>query len=239
MLDSIPSNNRKLKILISILGIGIIILSLILRSIFPAEVPWMPEGFTTPIIAFEFLQTTSEVLMFFGPAGPEQGALVEAMITGHKIDTIYLVVYGLFLAGWALLAVKKSGNNFFYLLIFFAIVASVGDWYENKQLVLIASNLDWRYFDGTLLDLWLFTWLKWGSLSITLAGLSFFTWKLGWLGKLFAIVAAVTLILGGIAIFERSVITSYFTLGITLGFVLLIVLSFIFLVRKSGSVQRS
>ncbi|KAA3633718.1 MAG: hypothetical protein DWQ02_12685 [Bacteroidetes bacterium] len=231
--------NRKPEILISILGLGIIILSLILRSIFPTEVPWMPEGFTTPIIAFEFLLTTSEVLMFFGSAGPEQEALVEAMLTGHKIDNVYLVVYGLFLAGWSLLAARKTRNNFFYLLIFFAILASIGDWYENKQLVLIASNLSWGYFDGTLFELWLCTWLKWGSLSITLAGLSFFTWKQGWTGKIFAVVSAITLILGGIAFFERSAITSYFTLGITLGFVLLIIKSFVLLLRKADSIEQA
>ncbi len=189
MPDSKTANNRKLKILIAILGLGIIVVSLILRSIFPTEVPWMPEGFTSPIIAFEFLQTPAEVHKFFGSAGPEQDALVQSMITGHKVDTIYLVVYGLFLATWSWMAAKVTRNNFFYLLIFFAIVASVADAYENKQLVFISQNLEGGYLEGHLFDLSLFTWLKWGCISITLAGLSFITWKHGWIGKVFAVVS--------------------------------------------------
>ncbi len=214
-----------LKILILILGLGIIVLSLVLRSIFPSTVAWMPEGFSTPIIAYEFLLSSEEVLKFFGPAGPLRDSWVESMVTGHKVDTVYLLVYGLFLVSWGWLALKKSGRNFYFAIILLAVMASVCDWFENKQLVQMATALETQDFDKPLKLLLLFTWLKWGSLALALGGLSAYLWAKGWLGKIYSLVSVLTIVLGFMAFLNRSIINTYFTLGITVLFLLLIVLA--------------
>lgn len=215
-------NDRNLTFLIFASGIGIIVVSNILKMFFPSSVAWLPEGFSSPILAFEFLQTNREVLQFFGPASPERDAWVTGMNRGHQVDYLYLVVYGLFLASWGLLGFRKTGNKLFYGIIVLAVVAALSDLMENLQLVNIASNLDAGTFETPLKRLFLFTWLKWGSLAFALAGISVYLFKTGFAGKIYMVVSLATLVLGVIAFINRSAFTGYFTLGITVQFVFLI-----------------
>jgi hypothetical protein len=48
------------------LGLAVIMMSVLLLFIFPSKAPSLPEGFFTPIIAFEFVQTSTEVIEMFG-----------------------------------------------------------------------------------------------------------------------------------------------------------------------------
>lgn len=226
--------NQKLNLLTLLLGGGIVIISLVLQFIFPSEIAWMPEGFSSPIIAFEFLLTSEEVLRFFGPPGEARDSWVEAMVSGHKVDGLYLVVYGFFIVVWGWRAQRSSGHRFFFGVMALAVLASVSDLFENRQLVQMATSLEAGVFDQPLKKLFLFTWLKWGSLTLALGGLSLYFWKNGWLGKAYAVISAITLILGIMAFFNRSILTTYFTLGITLLFLFLIVYAVISMVRSKN-----
>ena len=63
--DSHSRGNLTAKILIFIIGLAVLALSVMLQTTFPKEAAWMPEGFSSPVLAFEFLQTNEEVKQFF------------------------------------------------------------------------------------------------------------------------------------------------------------------------------
>lgn len=209
-----------------LLATAVAITSLFLTTLFPSEAAWMPEGFTVPIIAYEFLLTNAEVSQFFGPPSAQRAEWVAGMYKGHQWDSLYLVLYSVFLALWGAYAVQQTRQKWFYAVSLLAILAAVSDIFENRQLVAILEILDTSKFDNELSRLFIFTWLKWGSLAIALAGLSLFTKQRGWLGKIHLGIGVLTLILGVVAFFNRSVVTSWFTVGITMQFLLLIILSF-------------
>lgn len=209
-----------------IFAIAVALTSLLLGTLFPSKVAWLPEGFTVPIIAYEFLLTNAEVSQFFGPPTEQRTEWITGMYQGHRWDTLYLVLYGSFLALWGGYAVKQSQQKWFYIISVLALIAAISDVFENRQLVAILDILETGRFDQELNRLFIFTWLKWGSLTIALAGLSLFTIQKGWLGKIHLGIGVLTLILGIVAFFNRSVVTSWFTVGITIQFLLLIILSF-------------
>lgn len=199
--------------------------SLFISSLFPAEAAWMPEGFQVPIIAYEFLQTEAEVQQFFGAPSTEREAWIAAMYKGHQWDYLYLVIYGVFLAAWGYFAVLQTKNQSFYAICILAVLASLSDVFENFQLVAILSKIDTGGMTSELDKLFLFTWLKWGALALALNGLAFFTTRYFKLGKVHLVIGGVTLLLGIVAFFQRSAVTSWFTFGVTLQFLLLMIMS--------------
>ncbi len=209
--------------LILLLGIGIIILNFALVATFPAEAAWMPDGFTVPILAYEFLQTSEEVQRFFGEPGPEQDQWIAGMRLGHQLDYIYLLFYASFLAAWGWYCGQFATKKIAYVVITLAVIAAAADVLENIQLVEITYKLAGQNMDPELRLLFLFTWLKWGSLALALAALSPYFLERSWLGKTLVGISFITLILGSIAFFDRSVVTSYFTTGIALQFLLLFI----------------
>lgn len=214
-------------------GLGIIVLSQILGATFPKEIAWMPEGFSSPIIAFEFLQSNKEVIDFFGVEGTQRAEWVQSFLKGHQYDNIYLIIYSFFLIFWAIKAAKNTENKAFYFLIPLALHAGFCDWMENQQLDAISTQLSTLEFTPELNKLFIFTWLKWGSLAIALAILGGSLVKKNILGKVLAVLGAITLVLGFLAFFNRSVVTNFFVLGITGQFVLLIVLAGIDVFKKT------
>lgn len=215
---------RTNKILV-VLGVAVIIFSIVLMFVFPAEVPKMPDGFGVPIIAYEFLQTDQEVKAFFGPEGGVRDKLVAAMNLGHTLDYCFLVLYGGFLAVWGTFCVRLTSNKLFYLVTFLAIVAAFGDVFENMQLVKIANTLKKGVFGAELKNLFLFTWIKWGAMALAFPIIGSCTFKFGWFGKIITFLSYLTLILGIVAFVDRSMVTVLFTKGISLLFLLLFVLS--------------
>ena len=81
----------------------------VLLMVFPSKAPWMMDGFFTPVIAFEFIQSQSEVYQLFGlpgsldqlPMGQMMSqemtqAMIKAMDLGNRLDYIFMVLYTLF-----------------------------------------------------------------------------------------------------------------------------------------------
>lgn len=204
---------------------GIIIINVVMAQFFPQEVAKMPDGFSTPIIAYEFLQTPEEVVQFFGSDTTKREEWITGMDNGHKVDYIYLLFYSAFLGLWGWIAAKRTGNNLFYMIPILAIIAGIADLFENLQLMELTQLLEGGAMEGTLHKLFVFTWIKWGCLALGLAGLSIYLYPRNWGGKTYSLISLITLVLAVLAFVERSVITTYFTLGIVLLFTLLIVIA--------------
>jgi len=85
--------NRPFK-KIGFVGAAVITMSLILLAVFPSNGSKLPEGFFTPIIAFEFIQTKAEVFqLFVSTDGTIRREMVDAMNLGNQLDYIYMVLY--------------------------------------------------------------------------------------------------------------------------------------------------
>lgn len=168
------TNNRKRPFLLAgLMGIPVVITSVILLIVFPSRVPKLPEGFITPIIAFEFVRTPQEVMDLFGQAGsPERQELVRAFDLGNRIDFLYMVLYTAFLFVFCQRVAFTRERKVYYLGCALSAAALLGDFLENMQLLSITSRLDTGVFERQLEMLRIFTWQKWGSIALVLLLLS-------------------------------------------------------------------
>jgi hypothetical protein len=208
------------------IGLGVILVSLILMAINPKEVPKMPDGFTTPILAFEFVQSKQEVWDLFGKDTAVRADLTRAFDLGSWVDFVYILLYGGFLFTFAVTCVRQTGNKLYWGTAVFAMIIMFGDVMENVQLLDITAAVETGTFQQQLTLLPIFTWIKWGGLSISFLLLTpyFFTQNL--FARLIGIVAIITFGLGGIAFLNRSQFNEYYALSIALMFVLMIIYSF-------------
>lgn len=212
---------------IGFLGIGVILMSLVLMAVFPTTAPWMMDGFFTPIIAFEFIGTTEEVFQFFGsPDSPEYDPMIEAMDLGNRLDFIYMVLYSLFLLLFARQCVKLTGNRLFYLSMGLALVVLIGDFLENLQLLEITSKLSSGNFEEELQYLRIFTWQKWGGLTVYFVTLLPYFFEGGPFSKILSGMGVGLFVFGEIAYMHRSVLNEILGLSIAVMFVLMIIYCF-------------
>lgn len=229
--------DKKLLLSLVLLGITLMIFNVWMGAYFPSQVNQMPEGFTVPIIAYEFLETDQEVLEFFGEDSPTRETWISGMREGHMIDNYYLLAYSAFLAIWGIYLARQSGKKGYYLVSVLALFAGIADFVENIQLLAMLDKLDLGQFSPELERLHMFTWIKWGSLAVALSILSVHVYGKNWAGKVLVFVSAITLILGLLAFLDRSVLTSYFSLGIIAQFFFFIVYGFILLNQSRKSSQ--
>ncbi|MCP4416515.1 MAG: hypothetical protein GY805_07830 [Chloroflexi bacterium] len=209
------------------IGIAVIIVSLILMGINPKEAPKMMEGFKTPILAFEFVQTNEEIVDLFGSDAEIRADLVQAFDLGSKVDFIYMIVYSAFLFSFSQTAVKQTGRKLFYVGLLLAGIIFLGDLLENVQLLRITAVIDSGSFDPQLALLPIFTWVKWGGLALYFLLLTpyFFSFP-AIFPRIIGIVAILVFALGGSSFLNRSALNEYYALSIALMFVLMIGYSF-------------
>ena len=215
---------------IGYIGIAIVLLALTIMSIFPRIVPYMAEGFRTPIIFFEFVRTVGETQRLFGMfAGflPDDN-LVQQMDLGNKIDFIYAFVYGTFLFMFARKLVKVSGKKLFIVVMVLAVVAMVFDWLENIKLITITEKLADGSFQDDLDMLHIYTWIKWGSLAASFLILSDWWFKGGWISKTFSFIAWAPAILGVLAYRYPGFYSELFAYSIMIMFVGTILYCFVY-----------
>ncbi len=211
-------------------GIVLMLLGLFLMSSFPKYVPYMAEGFQTPIIYFEFVQTVEEAQQIFGMTGgllPDDN-LIQKMDFANKIDFLYAIVYSLFLFLFAQKLMKISGKKIFAAVMVLAVLAMVTDWLENIKLISITENLASGSFQNHLDALFVFTWIKWGSLALSFVILSewFFRGKI--ISTIFAFLGWIPLVLGILAFKMPGFYNELFAKSIMFMFVALIIYSFIY-----------
>jgi len=186
----------------------------------------LPDGFKSPILAFEFLQTHKQVINFFKVPDPQ--VYVSSIRQLHQWDMGFLVVYTLFLAlvAWGS---KQQGNVLAMAAWLFCPLMAGADVMENFTLNSIAMNYSVHDTQGLLQWLNVFTWLKWGSIASLL--LCFVPWlwqKQGVPGAITAGIAAATFALALVAYSSRSSISEFFAIGVSLSFLGLFVVCLTF-----------
>ena len=211
-----------------LIGIAIIVVSVLSLLVFPQTSPGQITGLRTPIIAFEFAETSAEINTLFGPAGsPAHAAMVGQMDAGNKLDYLYMLLYSGFLFSFALLAGTRTGQKWVYVGTVLALLALLGDALENVQLLTITANLQSGEFGEALTRLHWFTWLKWGSLAGYFLLMAGWFWGNGRYAQLTASIGSLTFLLGLAAFRQRGLATELFALSVALMFLLMIIFCFI------------
>lgn len=210
-----------------IVGLLVLAMSVVLLAVFPAKAPRMPDGFFTPIIAFEFIETTAEVFqMFVTTDATVRQEIVNAMDLGNRLDFIYMCLYSLFLLLFSVKCAEISGNKFYYIGAAVSVLVLVGDVLENVQLLGITAQLENGNFDTLLFRLHLFTWIKWGGMALIFILLFFWFKKGNLFSKAIGATGIVSFHLGMLSYLHRSVITEIFCLSVALMFILMIIYCF-------------
>ena len=212
---------------VGFLGVAVIVMSIVLVMIFPSKAPWMMDGFFTPIVAFEFVQSQDEVMQLFGPAKSfEQQAMIHAMDLGNRLDYLYMTLYASFLFFFAWVSTKVSRQKRYYAGCIMAVVILAGDAFENVQLLAITAKINGGNFADNLVRLHWFTWMKWGGLALFFLLLAPYFFKKGIFSKLTGVVGILPAVLSVLAYLNRCAFTEAMVLSVALMFILLVVYSF-------------
>jgi len=152
----------------AIFGLATIFLGTILLGIFPSTAE-LAEGFQTPVIAFEFAKTESDLSFLSGQSELSRSNR-EQMDAGHSgWDMFFPLAYGGFIA-LLLLRIKGQSRGFIWLGVVFAVLIVPFDINENLTLLQITAALAGSAAtEGLLLKLYLATWLKWGAIGASIA----------------------------------------------------------------------
>jgi len=175
----------------AIFGLATIFLGAILLGIFPSTAE-LAEGFKTPVIAFEFAKTESDLSFLSGNSELSRSNR-EKMDSGHSgWDMVFPFAYGGFIA-FLLLRIKGKSHRFVWLGVVFAVLIIPFDINENLTLLQITSALaDSTSTEALLLELHIATWLKWGAIGASIAVLARgFVINKNYLSAMVALLAAV------------------------------------------------
>lgn len=153
---------ERLFFLSGIFGIAALAVTLMLALMAPRDTGPLPPGFITPVMAFEFAATESEVYQLFQPPGS-----AEAMDQVTRWDFLFMALYGLLLFTFALAVARRTGHPGFYFAAALAPLIPLADALENVQLfdLTYGLTLDGGSLVNELEWLRLFTRLKWGGLA--------------------------------------------------------------------------
>lgn len=222
---------------IGLLGISIVAMSIVLTTVYPSTAPYMPAGFSTPIIAFEFIRTSQEVQQFFGaPNSPERETMVRAIDLGNYLDFIYMLLYSLFLFLFLIKCTGKTRTRDLYVRAGFVPLVLIGDFLENVQLLRITAKLQTGNFENELYYLNIFTWQKWGGIAFIFLLLTPYFLQGNLYTKFIGIFAIIPCILGILAYFHRSVLNELMSLSVAIMFALIII--YCFIVNKTGKIHK-
>ena len=211
------------------LGLLVIGMSVVLLMVFPSKAPWMMDGFFTPIIAFEFVQSQSEVCQLFGLSdSPDQLSMIKAMDFGNRLDYIYMVLYSSFLFFFSFVCAKITEQRYYYAGSMLSFVILVADALENIQLLRITVKIPSQNFGKELSLLHCFTWIKWGGITVVFLILAPYFFKGRSYSKVIAAIGISSFILSVLAYLNRSVLNELLGLSVALMFLMMIVYSFIY-----------
>ena len=222
---------------VGFLGLLVMGMSLVLLMVFPSKAPWMMDGFFTPIIAFEFVQSPGEVYRLFGLSGSLDQlsmtqsmtqSMIKAMDLGNKLDYIYMVLYTCFLFFFSFVCAKKTGQRLYYAASLLSFVVLIADALENIQLLRITAKITRQDFGKEIFFLHCFTWIKWGGITIVFLILAPYFFKGKTLSKGITAIGISSFILSILAYLNRSVLNELMGLSVALMFLMMIVYSFFY-----------
>ena len=195
----------------------------------PQETGPLADGFFTPIIAFEFASNVQDLnLIFYDTNSQLLQTAVTAITFGTRLDFLFMVLYGAFLFTFSLTCASLTSNRLFYLTAVLAVLAPLFDLLENLQLLAIMQQLGSGNFIAQLGYLRLFTWLKWGALTVIFLLLIPFFQKAGVFGRFLVMFAALSFVLGVLAFFKPGLLNELFALSISAMILLMILFSFVY-----------
>jgi hypothetical protein len=215
------------------LGLAVLMMSVLLFFVFPSKAQSLPEGFFTPIVAFEFVQTSTEVREIFGGENiTMRNEMARTMDFGNRLDYVYMCLYSAFLMMASVTCAGLSKNKYYYAGVVLALAVLAADALENVQLLGITMNLATGNFDSQLRLLHLFTWIKWGGIALIFLTLSPWFLQGNRFSKIIGIMGLISFILGVAAYMNHSVINEIFSLSVALMFMLMIIYCFTYRTDK-------
>ena len=204
-------------------------MSLILTLIGPRATGPLPDGFITPVMAFEFAESAAEVTTLFEPEGS-----AAAMDRVNRWDFLFMTLYSLFLVTFALAAALDSGQFTLWFAAALAPLILLADVMENVQLLNLTAQLSLGGgMEPALARLHLFTWLKWGGLAVYNLLLIPYFRRLDSRWRLVRLAAALPALAVGVALISRGLANELLALAVGLMFLLLTIYAMV-----SGSVDQ-
>lgn len=203
----------------------LILTSLVMNYVYYANT----GNFNSPIIEYEFVKSQSDVKNIFTDNNEFKKDVIQGVHDQNIVDYVYMIAYSLFLTFVFAKLLKFEKKNIYIFGIILVIFALITDSIENILLFNISELLTARNnFNTEIHLLMIITNIKWISIAISLFILSFHYYKNNTLGKFFAFISTLPLILGILhLITQNEILTKYFTSSIILGFVILMVWVFI------------
>jgi hypothetical protein len=205
---------------VGIIGLLILGAAYWLKQVYPPEAPFMAQGFSSPIVFFEFIQSPVEITDFFGLTDYDFNSekFIGEMDQGNHLDFVFAFIYSTFFFFFFKRLAEESAQNWYKAGMFLALLAFVGDVFENVQLLGITANLQSGELENHIKLLAIFTWLKWGSLAFGFAIFGLWLMKLEGVLRLMGYVAWIPLVFGIMAFMRRGVMNELFTRSISILF---------------------
>lgn len=149
------------------------------------------------VLPLEFARTQADVSRIFQNAGPDAVAAAQRAV---RVDFVFLVLYGAFLAVFAA-QVALGGTPMLWVGVAIAGAAAAADALENRALLAVLAHLQ-AVPAATLRRLQRATWAKWLALALYLLLFIPFFWSLGTFARVIAVVSglSVLLALGAVAV---------------------------------------
>lgn len=219
------------------IGISLIIVGFLMMSIFPSKVGELPDGLTSPVLAYELVQSEDEVrAMFNADDYWAYTKYVKAMNKGNLLDFVFIALYCWFLYGFAAEAAKRIKPYRWYFVGACALVPIVlfADLLENVQLLSINSIFMQESINEQLALLHIATWIKWFGLAACLALMAPYFMREGRLGRVIGILGIAAAVLSIPAFLYRSMITELFALSIMLTVALMVAYCYTVSLEKMG-----
>ncbi len=181
----------------------------------------MPEGFRTPIVALEFIQTPEEVDVFFNV--PKKETYSDALTTGNALDFPFMFLYSLFLfLAIYSIYVSTSANALWIAMVLCPLVFFF-DIMENIQLGNIIQQYAKKDITPYLAQLSIFTWLKWGGISGIFLIISTYFLQGKWWMKAMGVIFVAQFFFAVAAFFNRGIMNEIFASTLFLSFLFLII----------------
>jgi hypothetical protein len=156
----------------------------------------LPQGFSQPMIAFEFADASIVHRLFFESGDRLKTSFVEHMKYANYRDFAFMAGYGFFLFFFAWRNRTALGSLAVPALAL-ACCAPLADAMENVQLLGILGHLpDEKAIGNELTLLKVFTWIKWLALAVYPVLLVPTLVRSGLAGRLVAFVFVLCLVLG-------------------------------------------
>ncbi|HBS04837.1 MAG TPA: hypothetical protein DEA96_07735 [Leptospiraceae bacterium] len=236
--------SKKLTILA---GIALLAITIMMALVGPQNVTGMPDGFSTPIMAFEFLRTPEEVYSMFAiqiersassavasceAFTSEASYIISGLDTINHLDSGYILAYTAFIVFLGSLRFGRDRKKLAVVWVF-ALIAMVFDLLENIALLGITEALRYCLAWSTekngpaIIENWLhllipFTHIKWAAIPLA------FLWgirgekpvsKVSYIARQASIAFALfALVFLVIGMFHRSVVNELMGLCVALCF---------------------